>query len=69
MPAGYAVRTFFEIGQPVQLAEHLHVGGLVPRGTVIGFAEGEIDKGDVIVRWESGQEVALAPWSLTAATS
>jgi hypothetical protein len=51
----------------VQLAEHLHASDLAPRGTVIGFAEGGIVEGDVIVRWDSGLEAALAPWSLTAA--
>ena len=57
----------FKLGQSVQLAEHLLASEVVPRGTVIGFAEGEIVGGDVIVRWDSGLEAALAPRSLVAA--
>ena len=56
----------FAIGQSVQLAEHLQASHVVARGTVIGFAEGEIIEGDVIVRWDGGLETALAPSSLTA---
>ena len=52
----------FDLGQSVQLAEHLQPSHVVARGIVIGFAEG-----DVIVRWDGGLEAALAPWSLTAA--
>ena len=53
----------FDIGQSVQLAEHLQASHqVVARGIVIAFAEG-----DVIVRWDGGLEAALAPWSLTAA--
>jgi hypothetical protein len=51
----------------VQLAEHLHASDLAPRGTVVGFAKDDIVEGDVIVRWDSGLETALAPRSLTAA--
>jgi hypothetical protein len=51
----------FGIGETVQLAEQL-VGGTVERpvGTVIG----RCDDGDVIVRWATGLETALAPHSL-----
>lgn len=52
----------FVIGDHVGLAERMRGGGWDPVGTVVGFADD-----DVIVRWETGLETALAPWSLTHA--
>jgi hypothetical protein len=54
----------FDIGQSVQLAEHLQASHIAARGTVVGF---DVIEGDVIVRWDGGFEAALAPSSLTAA--
>jgi hypothetical protein len=53
----------FDIGQSVQLAEHLQASHIAARGTVVGF---DVSEGDVIVRWDGGFEAALAPSSLTA---
>ena len=53
----------FRKGDRVQLAEQFHVGLFKPVGTVIDFPED-----DVMVRWDTGLEAALAPWSLAPAT-
>jgi hypothetical protein len=53
----------FAMGDRVQLAERYIVDELMPAGTVVGFAEG-----DVLVRWDTGLEAGLAPWSLAPAT-
>ena len=52
----------FGVGDRVQLAEHFRSNDLDPHGIVV-----ESDRSDVIVRWDTGIEAALAPESLAAA--
>ena len=52
----------FDVGDRVRLAERLRSHDLNPNGTVI-----ESGDGDVVVRWDTGLDAALAPESLEAA--
>jgi hypothetical protein len=77
-PAASAPRTLtvtcFKVGDLVQLREPLASTGREPFGTVTGFVTpsfaaktGAPD--DVVVRWDSGLELAHAPVALTHAPS
>ena len=50
--------SLFASGDRVGLAERLP-GGMNPVGTVVGF-----DAADVVVLWDTGLQVPLAPWNL-----
>lgn len=52
----------FNVGDRVRLAERFRSNDLDPHGIVV-----ESGDGDVVVRWDTGIEAALAPESLAAA--